>query len=119
MEIRRKTIRLNDLVEGYVDKGNEGVEGLSGTLDIRPPYQREFVYGDDRQQAVVDSVISGFPLGIMYWVDREDGTYEVLDGQERILSICNFQNRGFSLKHSGKPIYFDGMTFEEQEAFKL
>ena len=61
MEIRRKTIRLNDLVEGYVDKGNEGVEGLSGTLDIRPPYQREFVYGDDRQQAVVDSVISGFP----------------------------------------------------------
>ena len=117
MEIRRKTIRLNDLVEGYVDKGNEGVEGLSGTLDIRPPYQREFVYGDDRQQAVVDSVISGFPLGIMYWVDREDGTYEVLDGQQRILSICNFQNRGFSLKHSGKPIYFDGMTSEEQEAF--
>ena len=117
MEIKRKTILLKNLVEGYVDKGNEGVEGLGGTLDIRPPYQREFVYGDDLQQAVIDSVISGFPLGIMYWVDREDGTYEVLDGQQRILSICKFHNRDFSMKHSGNPIYFDGMTQEERENF--
>lgn len=117
MEITRKTFQLKKLIEGYVNKGNEGVEGLGGRLDIRPPYQREFIYDDARQQAVIDSVTSGFPLGIMYWVDRKDGTYEVLDGQQRILSICQFYNRDFSMKHGGSPIYFDGMTQEEREKF--
>lgn len=117
MEIKRHIIKVSELVEGYVDLGNEGVEGYGGVLDIRPPYQREFIYDDAKQQAVIDSVISGFPLGIMYWVDHEDGTYEVLDGQQRTLSICKFHNRDFSLKASGRPMYFDSLTEDEQEEF--
>lgn len=117
MNIKRNIIKISELVEGYVDLGNDGVIGYGGKLDIRPPYQREFIYDDARQQAVIDSVTSGFPLGIMYWVDREDGTYEVLDGQQRIISICKFFNRDFSLKYSSRPIYFDGLTSEEQKQF--
>lgn len=70
MEIIKQSYPIYDLTLGYVDKGNEGVEGLGGNLDIRPPYQREFVYTPKKQQAVIDSVINGFPLGIIYWVDN-------------------------------------------------
>ena len=93
MKITRIFLKISDLVEGYVDKGNDGVEGYGGALDIRPPYQREFVYDRPKQIAVIDSVLSNFPLSIMYWVDHENGRFEVLDGQQRILSICKFYNR--------------------------
>ena len=117
MEITRKIIPIRDIVSGYVDKGNDGVEGFGGNLDIRPPYQREFVYDRPKQIAVIDSVLSKFPLSIMYWVDHENGRFEVLDGQQRILSICKFHNREFSIEHNGRIINFDGLTEEEQEAF--
>ncbi|MGO1712155.1 MAG: HNH endonuclease family protein [Senegalia sp. (in: firmicutes)] len=117
MDIKRNIIKVSDLIEGYVDLGNDGVIGYGGKLDIRPPYQREFIYDDARQEAVIDSVTSHFPLGIMYWVDREDGTYEVLDGQQRIISICKFYNRDFSLKSGNTPIYFHGLTSEEKKQF--
>lgn len=117
MKIKRKIITIRELVKGYIDKGNDGVEGFSSILDIRPPYQREFIYSNDKQEAVIDSVLSQFPLGIMYWVDRDDGTYEILDGQQRTLSICKFYNRDFSLKQGDKPKYYDGLTEEEQEQF--
>lgn len=117
MNINRQIIKVKDLILGYVDKGNEGVEALSGNLDIRPAYQREFVYDNEAQKAVIDSVFSKFPLGIMYWVDRQNGTYEVLDGQQRTLSICKFTKNEFSIDINGKPQYFDGFTKEETEEF--
>ena len=80
MKITLKTIKVRDLVEGYVDNDEAGVTGYGGKLDIRPPYQREFCYSDNQQQAVMDTVTKGFPLNTMYWVVREDGRYEVLDG---------------------------------------
>lgn len=117
MKIERKIIKIRDLVKGYINKGDDGVEGYFGNLDIRPPYQREFIYENDKQQAVIDSVLANFPLGIMYWVNRGDGTYEILDGQQRTLSICKFFNRDFSVVQNDKPKYFDGLTEEEKANF--
>lgn len=115
MKISKRSVKVKDLVEGYVDKRDEGVEGLGGNLDIRPPYQREFIYSDDKQQAVIDSVLSGFPLSIMYWVDLGNDRYEVLDGQQRTLSICKFISHDFSIKQGKNPQYFGGLTQDEQE----
>ena len=67
MEVKLKEITINDLVENYKDNSEEGVTGYNDKLDIRPPYQREFVYNDIQQKAVIDTVIKRFPLNVMYW----------------------------------------------------
>ena len=77
-----------DLVSGYADNGDEGVVGYDGRLDIRPAYQCEFIYKDKQREAVVDSVMHGFPLNVMYWAKRGDGTFKVMDGQQRTISLC-------------------------------
>lgn len=96
MEITLHTIKVSELVENYCDNDEMGVTGYNGKLDIRPPYQREFCYKDNQQQAVMDTVIKGFPLNTMYWVERDDGRYEVLDGQQRTISICRYVSGVFS-----------------------
>lgn len=96
MKITLHTIKVRDLVAGFEDNDENGVTGYGGILDIRPPDQREFVYSDSQQQAVMDTVTNGFPLNTMYWVCREDGRFEVLDGQQRTLSICHYVNGNFS-----------------------
>ena len=120
MEIIKQSYPIYDLTLGYVDKGNEGVEGLGGNLDIRPPYQREFVYTQKKQQAVIDSVNNGFPLGIIYWVDtstNDSEHYEVLDGQQRIISICKYVAGDFSipLGEDNSPHYFHNLTKDEKD----
>ena len=96
MEITLHTITIRELTENYVDNEENGVIGFNGKLDIRPAYQREFCYKDDQQQAVIDTVTKGFPLNTMYWVVRDDGRYEVLDGQQRTISICRYVTGVFS-----------------------
>ena len=98
MKIELHEIRSGDVVEGYVDNDEEGVFGYGGKLNIRPKYQREFIYDDDKRQAVIDTVLKGFPLNVMYWVKNEDGTYELLDGQQRTISICQYVNNIFSYR---------------------
>lgn len=95
MKIELQSIPIRELVKGYADKGEEGVVGYGGALDIRPPYQREFVYKDKQRDAVIDTVVNKFPLNAMYWVVNEKG-YEVMDGQQRILSICQYVEGVFS-----------------------
>lgn len=90
MEITPLNITIKELVSGYEDRGEEGVVGYGGLLDIRPSYQREFVYDLPKQVAVIDSVMHGYPLNAMYWTPKEGGGYELLDGQQRTLSICEF-----------------------------
>ena len=90
MNIELHEVTIRDLVDGYNDRGDEGVVGFRGKLDIRPPYQREFIYNEKQREAVVDSVMNGFPLNVMYWAKREDGSFEVMDGQQRTLSLCQF-----------------------------
>jgi len=77
MEIKLKEITIRELTNGYQDNAENGVRGYGGLLDIRPPYQREFVYNDKQRDAVIDTVMKKFPLNVMYWAVRDDGTYEV------------------------------------------
>ena len=88
MKITLKEISVRDLVQDYQDQAENGVTGYGGKLDIRPPYQREFIYKDKQREAVIDTVTKNFPLNVMYWAVRADGGFEVIDGQQRTISIC-------------------------------
>jgi len=98
MKIELKKITIAELAKGYKDDNEGGVTGYSGKLDIRPPYQREFVYKDKQRAAVINTVLKGFPLNVMYWSVREDGTFEIIDGQQRTISICQYVNGDFSFE---------------------
>lgn len=98
MKIELKKITIAELAKGYKDDNEGGVSGYSGKLDIRPPYQREFVYKDKQRAAVINTVLKGFPLNVMYWSVREDGTFEIIDGQQRTISICQYVNGDFSFE---------------------
>lgn len=97
MKISLREISIADLCAGYVDDEENGVRGYGGKLDIRPPYQREFVYKDKQRDAVIHTVMNGFPLNVMYWAVRNDGTFEVIDGQQRTISICQYAAGLFSV----------------------
>ena len=99
MKITRTNITIRELVEGYSDKGESGITGFNGKLNIRPAYQREFIYGEKERNAVIDSVSKGFPLNTMFWAENDDGTYELLDGQQRTISISQFVTNEFSMKN--------------------
>lgn len=111
MKTELKIIKIRDLVEGYKDNGDEGVVGYGGKLNIRPPYQREFVYNDKQRDAVINTVMRGLPLNIMYWVKHPDGTFDIMDGQQRTISIGKYVAGEFSINHK----YFHNLTLTEQE----
>ena len=111
MEVKLKELTVRELVEDYQDNSEEGVSGYGGKLDIRPPYQREFVYNDNQREAVIDTVTKGFPLNVMYWAVRDNGGFEIIDGQQRTISICQFTNSDFSYKDR----YFHNLSDDEQE----
>ena len=112
MKIELREIPIRALVEGYVDNDEEGVVGYGGRLNIRPKYQREFIYKEKERNAVIETVKNKFPLNVMYWVDNGDDNYEVLDGQQRIVSICQYWKGDFSLDYR----YFHNLTDEEKDA---
>lgn len=101
MDIELKEITVRELTEGYQDNSEDGVVGFDGKLDIRPPYQREFVYNEKERNAVLDTLQKDFPLNVMYWAVREDGNYEVIDGQQRTISICQYVEGDFSINGIG------------------
>jgi hypothetical protein len=111
MKIELKEMTVRDLVEGYQDNDEDGVVGYSGKLDIRPPYQREFIYKDKQRDAVIDTVTRGFPLNVMYWAVRDDGNYEVIDGQQRTISLCQYVEGDFAYEKR----YFHNLQVDEQE----
>lgn len=90
MKIELHYITIRELCEGYTDNKEGGVFAYGGKLNVRPPYQREFVYPDSKRDAVIDTVFQGYPLNIMYWAKNEDGTFEIIDGQQRTISICEY-----------------------------
>ncbi len=96
MKIELRKVRIRELVADYVDDREGGVRGYSGKLDIRPRFQREFVYKDRQRDAVIDTIMKGFPLNVMYWADRGNGTYEIIDGQQRTISIAQYVTGDFS-----------------------
>ena len=111
MQIELKEITVSELTNGYQDNEENGVVSFAGKLDIRPPYQREFVYGDNERNAVIDTLQKDYPLNVMYWAVREDGNFEVIDGQQRTISICQYVNGDFSLNG----LAFHNLTSDKQE----
>jgi len=111
MNIELKEITVRELTEGFQDNAENGVVAYGGKLDVRPPYQREFIYKDKQRDAVIDTVTQNFPLNVMYWAVKEDGTFEVIDGQQRTISICQFVNGDFNYLMR----YFNGLHKDEKE----
>lgn len=116
MEIELRNITVADLVDGYRDDGDGGVVGYNGELDIRPEFQREFVYKGDQRDAVIDTINKGYPLNVMYWAKREEGGYEIIDGQQRTISICQYATNTFSVEgiFSDYPERFVNLSTEQQ-----
>lgn len=128
MDIERIDITVGELVKGYSDNGEGGVRGYGGLLDIRPPYQREFVYKPKERDAVIDTVTKDYPLNVMYWAVRGDGPlesmrgpadgiyegdsiYEVIDGQQRTISIAQYVKGDFSYNS----LYFHNLPVDRQQ----
>ena len=99
MTIKQIEVTVGDIARGYINNEEQGVRGYSGQLDIRSPYQREFIYNENEQQAVISTVLKGYPLNVMYWVRRSEDAecpYEVMDGQQRTLSLCEYVDGKFA-----------------------
>lgn len=112
MKIELKEVSVRELTEGYEDNDEAGVAGYAGRLDIRPAYQREFIYKDKQRDAVIDTITRDYPLNVMYWAVRSDGDFEVIDGQQRTISICQYVEGDFAVQ--GR--YFHNLQSDEQEA---
>jgi len=97
MKIELHRIPIRKVIVGYKDSAEEGVVAYGGKLDIRPKYQREFVYTGKQRDAVIETIKNSFPLNVMYWVKTDQGNFEVLDGQQRTISIGQYVNGDFSL----------------------
>jgi hypothetical protein len=111
MNIELKEITIKELSDGFQDNNENGVVGFGGKLDIRPPYQREFIYKDKQRDAVINTITKNFPLNVMYWAVREDGTFEVIDGQQRTISICQYVDGEFAYQNR----YFHNLKADEKE----
>lgn len=115
MKIEMRAIQIRDLIAGFSDRGEGGVIGYHGKLNIRPAYQREFVYNDKQRDAVIDTVLKGFPLNTMYWAVTGDGRYELMDGQQRTISICQYISGDYSVQIDGNPFGFANLPKERQQ----
>lgn len=110
----RTDITIRDIVDGFIynELEGKGLFGLSGKLTIQPEYQRNYIYADGvRDVAVVDSILKGYPIGVLYFNKVADDKFEVLDGQQRITSFGRFVSGKFAVKDSnGNEQYFSGMA---------
>lgn len=111
MEIRLETHTIKEVFEGYQDSAENGVVGFGGKLNIRPAFQREFVYDNKKRDAVINTIMQGFPLNVMYWCERDDGGFELLDGQQRTISFCQYCAGDFTINARG----FHNLTKSEQD----
>lgn len=111
---------VGNICKGFVFDRNEGkgLFGLDGGLVIQPEYQRNYIYGDGKKDvAVVESLLKGYPLGLIHFVRNEDGMYEVLDGQQRITSFARFVNETWPFAvndANGKPHYFSSLDADKR-----
>lgn len=109
MDMEEKKITVRELTQGFVDNDEEGVRCYNGLLDIRPPYQREFIYKEKQREAVIQTVKENNPLNTMYWAARDDGRYEIIDGQQRTMSICQFVHNIWSVNVDGDMMKFENI----------
>ena len=111
MKIELHELTIREISENYIDNEENGVIGYNGKLNIRPKYQREFVYDIKKRNAVIETIIKNYPLNVMYWVKNSENDFEVLDGQQRTISFCQYVNGEFSL--NGRA--FHNLTLTEQK----
>ncbi len=114
MKIKLHEILIEEIVKDYINSNEDGVVGYGGKLNIRPKYQREFVYKDKQRDAVMDTVRQGFPLNVMYWAKNADD-YEVLDGQQRTISICEYVMSNYSISVDKQPRYFHNLEEDKKQ----
>lgn len=113
MKITQKLIKVKDIFDGFIDNDDDGVFAYNGKLSIRPPYQREFVYDLEQSELVIHTILKGFPLNIMYWVKVDNDKYEVLDGQQRTLSIMKYLKHQFPITVNGSKYYWDSLPDDQ------
>lgn len=117
MKTIHKKIKVKDVFNGYQDKDWDGVVGYGGKLNIRPIYQREFIYDPENERAVIDTVLKEHPLNLMYWV-KNGANFEVLDGQQRTLSFCRFLDHKYHIELNGEKRYCDTLLKEDLDKIK-
>jgi len=115
----RTDITVADICKGFVynELEGKGLYGLSGKLTIQPEYQRNYIYADGKRDvAVIDSILKGYPIGLIYFVEPVEGKYEVLDGQQRITSLGRYVTGKFAIKDDkGMQQYFSGLDKDKQQ----
>lgn len=117
MKIQLKEVTVRELAENYTDNEELGVVAYSDRLDVRPKYQREFIYKPDQRDAVIYTITRNFPLNVMYWSVQGDDQFEVIDGQQRTISICQFIEGDFAVKVGSieQPRYFHNLQIDEKQ----
>lgn len=114
----RTDITVKDICEGFVynELEGKGLFGLAGKLTIQPEYQRNYIYADGKKDvAVIDSLLKGYPLGLIYFVKVSDEAFEILDGQQRITSFGRYVTNKFPFKdENGLEQYFEGMAADKK-----
>lgn len=123
METTLKTdLTIDEICKGFVynEYEGKGLFGWSGKLVIQPEYQRNYIYADGKKDvAVIDSILKGYPIGLIYFNKVSDDRYEILDGQQRITSIGRFLTGKFPVNSVGKkPLYFDGLDDDIKKQIK-
>lgn len=111
-------LSIREIAEGfqYNELEGRGLYGLAGRLTIQPEYQRNYIYADGKRDvAVIDSLLKGYPLGLIYFNKTGPETLEVLDGQQRITSFGRFVTNRFAIKVDGMEQYFSGLSKDKQE----
>lgn len=115
----KTNITIEEICEGFVynELEGKGLFGLSGKLTIQPEYQRNYIYADGiKDVAVINSILNGYPLGLIYFVKVSDDRYEILDGQQRITSIGRYVKNKFAIKdENSMEQYFDGIAADKQK----
>lgn len=121
MKTELKHYSVEKVTEGFVynELEGRGLYGLSGRLVIQPEYQRNFIYGEtSKEVAVIESLLKGYPLGLIYFNVLDDGTMEVLDGQQRITSVGRFVTGKFAIKVDGQEQTFSSLPPEKQQLIR-
>ena len=111
-------ITVKDICEGFIynELEGKGLFGLSGKLTIQPEYQRNYIYADGKRDvAVIESILKGYPLGLIYFVKVNDDQFEILDGQQRVTSFGRYVTNKFAVKdENGMEQYFSGIAADKQ-----
>lgn len=111
MKIELNEITISEVVNGYTDSAENGVVSYGARLNIRPAFQREFIYKEKQRNEVLNTVRHGFPLNVMYWVKSNGDNFELLDGQQRTISVCQYVNGDYSINYQ----FFHNLTSDEQQ----